>query len=56
MSYTTNKKLVQDVGVLILISANVNALPGVKIGAFLNEMYSAKNVGHIGILAGIGEK
>jgi uncharacterized BrkB/YihY/UPF0761 family membrane protein len=41
-------------GVLIAISGVVNAILGVQIGAILYDVYPGGNMGHVGIIAGIG--
>jgi len=41
-------------GLLIIISGVVNAILGVQIGAILYDAYPGGNMGHVGIVAGIG--
>jgi len=54
MTLRTPKKLAFIGGVLISISGVVNAILGVQIGAILYDAYPGGNMGHVGIVAGIG--
>lgn len=48
------RKLALFGGLLIAISGIVNAVLGALIGAMFYEVYPGGNMGHVGIVAGIG--
>ncbi|MGB7055870.1 MAG: hypothetical protein WBE28_11170 [bacterium] len=48
------RKLAFVGGLLIAISGVVNAILGAQIGAILYDVYPGGNVGHVGIISGIG--
>lgn len=48
------KKLAFGGALLIAISGVVNVILGAQIGAMLYDVYPGGNMGHVGIIAGIG--
>lgn len=54
MSLTIPRNLALIGGLLILASGVVNAFLGAQIGAIHYQVYPGGNMGHVGIIAGIG--
>jgi len=54
MNLRTQKKTTVAGGLLISISGVVNVILGAQIGAIFYDVYPGGNMGHVGIIAGIG--
>ena len=54
MNLKTPKILVFAGGLLIAVSGIVNAILGAQIGAIFYDVYPGGNMGHVGIIAGVG--
>ena len=54
MNLRTQKKIAFAGGLLISISGVVSVILGAQIGAILYDVYPGGNMGHVGIIAGVG--
>jgi hypothetical protein len=54
MNLRTPKKIAFAGGLLISISGVVSVILGAQIGAILYDVYPGGNMGHVGIIAGVG--